>query len=206
MRIFPLRNFSLHAWTADPNAGVGNVGRIGDFGVRYDAGQVRLYQNIDGTATGWGQIAPPGGGTWTLTSALTITGAVITIGEGLLASLSTAVADYAVNTPTPIFVVRTEHPGGNVESGFTLPARTGGWKCIDAYTRSRGGTAGTLTLLDATGGNAMTDAIVPGNANVITRATSIVQAQEDVATGATPVWSGATNPPATDCYSTWVGL
>ena len=141
-----------------------------------------------------------------VTGGLTVTAGTVTIGESLLASLFTAVADYAVDTLTPTFVVRTDHAGGNVEDAFTLPARTGGWRLVDAFVRSRGGTAGNLTLLDATGGNAMTDAIVPGNADVVTRAGSLVQAQEDVATGAVPVWSGAGGPPATTCYSYWVGL
>ena len=130
----------------------------------------------------------------------------ISIGEGLITGLASAVADYAVETLTPTFILRSDHAGGNAEDPFTLPPRTGGWRLVDAYIRSTGGTAGTMTLLDATGGNAMTNAMVPGNANVVTRATSLVTAQEDVASGATPVWSGASTPPATTCYSIWVGL
>ena len=208
------QGYSLHVFTADPNAGAGNPGRRGDYGARSDAGQVRLYQNVDGTATGWRELPPPGGGTWTLTNGLVIQGSsfhfqgtIFTIGEGLFSSLATAVADYMPNNLVTTFVIHTEHPGG-VASPVVGPlsARTGGWRLYRAWTRSRGGTGGSLTLLDAAGGNAMTDAIVPGNANDIVNASQIIRAEQDVPSAASPVWSGALGTPAADCYTEWVGL
>ena len=72
--------------------------------------------------------------------------------------------------------------------------------------RSTDSTGGNLTLKDAAAGNAMTDAIVPGNANVITRAAQIIVAEQVAASGSTPVWDGAASTPATTCYSVWIGL
>lgn len=130
----------------------------------------------------------------------------VTFGEAMLANLHIGVRDYAEDILVPTFIVRTDHAGGNTEETFTLPARTGGWMLVDAFVRSAAGTGGNYTLKDAAGGNAMTNAIVPGNANVITRATSIIVAQETVGSGAVPEWDGAASSPASACYSIWVGL
>ncbi len=141
------------------------------------------------------------------TGGLLVTAGNVNIGTGLLRSLSTAVENFAVNVLAPTFTIVTNHAGGNVEQNVgPMLARPNGWRLVRAYTRSTGGTAGTLTLLDATSGNAMTNAIVPGNANVVVNAAQIITAQETVASLATPVWAGATNPPATTCYTEWVGL
>jgi hypothetical protein len=105
-----------------------------------------------------------------------------------------------------MYIARTEHPGGNAEAAINLPPRTGGWRLVNAYIRSRGASAGNATLLDLTAGNAMTNAMVPGAANVVTNASSLIQAQEDVPSGNAPVWSGASNPPAFDGFSVWIGL
>ena len=170
----------FHTLLADPLAGNGTPGDAGDILFRIDVRQV--YMNTDGTPTGWVQFLftdnlPTAFPSWT-------TGAVV----------------------APAFTVGVDHPGGAVEAGVTLPARTNGWRLVDAYVRSRGGSAGTFTLLDATAGNAMTDAMVPGAANAITRAASLIQAEETVAGGGIPVWSGTAGTPATTCFALWVGL
>jgi hypothetical protein len=141
-----------------------------------------------------------------ITGGLEVDAGNVVIAEGLLPNLAVAVADYAVNTLVPTFTIATDHGGGNADQAFTLPARTGGWRLIDAYVRSTAGTGGNLTLKDAAGGNAMTDAIVPGNANVITRAAQIIVGEQVAASGSTPVWDGAASTPATTCYSVWMGL
>jgi hypothetical protein len=105
-----------------------------------------------------------------------------------------------------MYIVRTDHPGGNVEAAINLPARTGGWRLVNAYIRSTGSAAGNATLKDLTGGNAMTNAISVGAANVVTNAGSLIQAQEDVPSGNSPVWAGASTPPTFTGFSVWIGL
>ena len=130
----------------------------------------------------------------------------ITFGETLLTNLHIGVRDFAENILTPTFLVSTNHTTGNASEAFALPARTGGWRLVDAYIRSRGGAAGTAVLQDAAGGNAMTNLIAVGAANVRTQAGSLIQPQEDVPSAASPAWTGAGGPPAFDGYSLWVGL
>ncbi len=130
------------------------------------------------------------------------------VAEGLMVDPHIAFDDFADGTPHPLLVCRIGHPGGNVDGNIVLPARVGGWRMMDAYLRSGGATAGNITARTAAagGGNAVTDAMVPGNANVITRAASLVAADEDFASGATVFFNGAGGPPATTVYATFVGL
>ena len=104
--------------------------------------------------------------------------------------------------------LRIEHPGGNVDATAQLPPRPNGWRVVDATLRSRGGTAGNMTLRTAAGGGgtAVTNAMVPGNANLLTKATTIVQAVETFAGGSVLYANGASNPPATDVDIEIVGL
>ena len=132
----------------------------------------------------------------------------VTFGEGVLTNLPTASVDYAENTIIPWYIVVTEHPGGNAEEAFTLPRRTGGWRCVWGYVRNTSGTGGTgtLQLLDASGGNAISDAVTIGNDNVIVNIGTLDNAQETVGSGASPVWSGASSADASTCLSVWIGL
>ena len=175
--------FALHSHTTTPVGNITPVAR-GDVLIRTDDGSIWVATTT--VNTGWVEVAA--------------------LGEGLITGLSTSVADYAVNTLVPTFTIATDHAGGDVNQAFTLPTRTGGWRLIDAYLRSTAGTGGNLQLKDAAAGNAMTDAIVPGNANVITRAAQIITAQQVAASASTPVWDGAAGTPATTCYSVWMGL
>jgi hypothetical protein len=53
----------------------------------------------------------------------------------------------------------------------TLPNRTGGWRVVDCWVVSNGATAGTITVNNVTAAAAVSNAMVPGNAGVITRST-----------------------------------
>lgn len=176
-----IEGWGIHVLLEDPNTANGGAGEPGDRGdvlVRTDV--PLIYQNVDGTPTNWRLGVDP-----------------------------TAFPDYTEDgtLKVPTFLVGVNHPGGAVEAAFSaLPARTNGWRLVDAYLRSRGGSAGSLTLLDASGGNAMTDAMLPAALNGITRASEIIRAEEDVPGGAIPVWSGAAGTPPTTCYALFVGL
>lgn len=178
MIISSWQNVALHFFTVDPNSGALYTPlRAGDFGVLNDgAGDVRFFQNTDGTSAGWVEI--PG--------------------------VPTFAYDTVMTTPR---LVITDHPGGAAEADIgPLPARANGWKLVNAWVRANGNIAGTATVLDGTGGNAMTNPMVPGDANAIEVAAAIIQAQEDVAGGATPVWSSIAGTPAYQGYTMWVGL
>ena len=160
-RILQFEAFAIFAGTVDPNGNETPTSR-GDLYLRTDAGQVRFFQNTDGTNTGWAEVALQGGDALTAITinlvdntapALTVQTSgfdnmvristtngseSISIGEGLITGLASAVADYAVETLTPTFILRSDHAGGNAEDPFTLPPRTGGWRLVDAYIRSTG--------------------------------------------------------------------
>ncbi len=143
-----------------------------------------------------------GGGTFQ------VNGGGLAVVEGGFATPHLAFADYAVGTPGVKLLVEVAHPGGNVDGSVVLPARVGGWKMTDATLRSLGATAGTITARTAAGGGgtAVTDAMVPGNNHVITRATQLDDAAQTFASGATVFFNGAGGPPATTVYAEFVGL
>jgi hypothetical protein len=121
---------------------------------------------------------------------------------------SAAFQALVTGIPSPVSRIRVDHPGGNVDSIITLPQRPGGWQVQNVFLRSRGASAGTLTLRDtaAGAGAALTDAMVPGNADILTYATTIVQAQENRASSSQLFLNGAGGPPACTGYIEVVGL
>ena len=74
------------------------------------------------------------------------------------------------------------YPGGVNTTSIAMPARTGGWRVVDAYLRSGGATGGTATVQNHTAA-AITNAMVPGNADIITRAASINNGNAVIAGG-----------------------
>lgn len=154
------------------------------------------------TSNGFEQI------TYNGTSPFVVNGGGISIAEGGLLTPQLAFPDYAAGTPHPGLVLGIAHPGGAADASAVLPARVGGWRITDARVRSEGATGGSLTVRTAAGGggNAVTDAIVPGNADAITRAARLVQADEDFASGATVYVRGAGGTPASTVYLSLVGL
>lgn len=123
---------------------------------------------------------------------------------------SEAFENAVVAFPFPVSRIRVQHPGGVADATtITLPARAGGWLVMDAFLRSKGATGGAITLrnLAAGAGAALTDAMVPGNANIITRATTIVEALE-IPPGGSDLFfnSAAAGTPPTTCYVDVMGL
>lgn len=109
----------------------------------------------------------------------------ITFSAGLLTNLPQAVVAIAPGVPGMGIWISRSYNAGASNTDFALPARTGGWRVVDAYIRSDGATGGTLTVQTAGGAASVTDAMVPGNANVITRAAQVINANATFASGAT---------------------
>jgi hypothetical protein len=184
--------------------------------------------NYTGASTGWRLIPAQSWSattalTWTLldnsTDALVIStggfGALltfkttngaeaVTFGPKALADIATGLAGVSDGQLGARLVVRLQHPGGNVTQSVTLPTRVGGWTIQDAYIRSKGATAGSLQAKGPAAVD-LTNAMVPGNADEITRASSILAANEVVATGAQIDWVGVGGPPPATCYLLLVG-
>jgi hypothetical protein len=117
-----------------------------------------------------------------------------------LDNLSIAVAPSANQQVGAVFSVPVTFTAGASNTDFVLPARTGGFRLVDAYIRSNGATGGTLTVQTAGGGANCTDAMVPGNANVITRASQIINANCTFASGATVRLAAAAGAPAGEAF------
>lgn len=71
---------------------------------------------------------------------------------------SSAAADGGANAG---FFIRKTYNAGASTTDFALPARTGGWRIVDAYIISGGATGGTVQLQTAGGASNVTDAMVP---------------------------------------------
>lgn len=89
---------------------------------------------------------------------------------------------------------------GPSTTDFALPTRGGGWRVVDAYIRSDGVTGGTVQVQTAGGAANVSDTMVPGNANVITRAGEIDNANATFASGATVRLDIAAGAPAGEAF------
>jgi hypothetical protein len=74
------------------------------------------------------------------------------------------------------------YPGGVNTTSIAMPARTGGWRVVDAFIRSGGATGGTAIVQNHAAA-AITNAMVPGNADIITRCASINNGNAVIAGG-----------------------
>lgn len=108
-------------------------------------------------------------------------------------------ADLSVSTA---FTLRMD-VGAGLTATATLPARAGGWRIVEVWIVSGGATAGTITVNNVTAGLAVTNAMVPGNAGIITRTTTAANA--NIAGGGQITAVGAGNP-ASVCYLTLLPL
>jgi hypothetical protein len=79
-------------------------------------------------------------------------------------------------------IIRHSHAGGAATAVIALPSRATGFNVVDAHVRSEGGTGGTVTVNNQASA-AVSDAMVPGNTGVITRAGSIDAGNGDGVTG-----------------------
>lgn len=125
----------------------------------------------------------------------------ITFGDRMLSNLPAAVGAAADGTgAVPIMVAKT-YAAGISTTDFALPQRTGGsWRVINAWIRSDGATGGSVQLQTAGGAANVTDAMVPGNANVITRCASITNANATFASGATARLNITAGAPAGEAF------
>lgn len=110
-------------------------------------------------------------------------------------SLATAGANGTSGAVVTPQVLRVD-VGAGATVNTVLPARTNGFRVIDAWIVSGGATAGTITVQTTAPANVST-AMVPGNAGQVTLTADINNAT--FASGATIRVTGAGNPAAV-CY------
>jgi hypothetical protein len=121
------------------------------------------------------------------------------------ASLNVAIAstDAANNTITAGLFLRVSlaanATGVTVNLNVALPARVGGWRVVDSYIISGGPTGGSVQV-QTTAPAAVTDAMVPGNANVVTRNASLTLANATFASAASIRFAVANGSPATEAF------
>lgn len=109
----------------------------------------------------------------------------VTFSENALTNLPVANRDTANNQIDAGFWLRATFPGGAVNTDVAVPARAGGYRVVDAYINNTSGGAGGGTLTVQTGaGVAITNAMVPGAADALTRAASVSTANGVIASGA----------------------
>ena len=119
------------------------------------------------------------------TGGLTVSSGIINFPQASL-NLSNLSTDAANNLITAGFFLRATHGAGASTTDVVLPARTGGWRIVDAYITSGGAAAGSVQVQTAGGAANITNAMVPGAAaGAITRANLVEPANNTVASGAT---------------------
>jgi hypothetical protein len=109
------------------------------------------------------------------TGGLNVVAGTVGLPEASL-NVASVTTDAANNAVTVGLFIRKSHAanGGGfpMSTDVVLPARVGGWRVVDAYIISAGPTGGTVQVL-TTGGLTVSNAMVPGNADVLTRATAM---------------------------------
>jgi hypothetical protein len=136
------------------------------------------------------------------TGGLTVTAGPVSVPEASL-NLASATTDAANNTVTAGFFFRVALGANATGLAFNLnvalPARVGGWRVVDSYIISAGPTGGTVQVL-TTGGLTVSNAMVPGNADALTRATAITLANASFASAASVRFAVANGSPATEAF------
>ena len=105
----------------------------------------------------------------------------------------------ADGVPDMALWVRKTYAAGASNTDFALPAGRS-MRLVDAYIRSDGATGGSVQVQTAAGAANCTDAMVPGNANVLTRATQTVIANCTFAASATVRLSIAAGAPLGEAF------
>jgi hypothetical protein len=110
-----------------------------------------------------------------LNSTGALLGGAITGVAGFLRTTADAQADAGI-------FIRKTFTAGATNVDFLFPARSAGlgWRIVDVYIRSAGATGGTVQLQTAAGAANVTEAMVPGNASILTRCTTITIANGTV--------------------------
>jgi hypothetical protein len=120
-----------------------------------------------------------------VTGGLVVTAGTVTLPQASLnvASVTTDAANEAI---TAGLFLRATHGAGASTTDVVLPARTGGWRIVDAYISSGGAAAGSVQVQTAGGAANITNTMIPGgNVGAITRANLVDPANSTVASGAT---------------------
>ena len=138
------------------------------------------------------------------TGGLTITAGGLTVTAGAVSfpantvslALSVAAAPTGV-VGTPL-TLNVTYAAGASSVDTVLPVRAGGFKVYDVHIVSGGATGGTVTVQTAGGAAAVSNAMVPGNATLITRTTLLDNTV--FASGATIRVAVAAGAPLGNCY------
>lgn len=120
-----------------------------------------------------------------------------------IASEVRAAADGKMN---PEFVITKSYTAGASNTDFVTEDHGRSIRIIDVHIVSDGATGGSVTLQTAAGAANITNAMTPGNADVITRASSLLQANDEVAAGATLRIAAAAGAPAGTMFIRAVAL
>ncbi len=135
------------------------------------------------------------------TGGLNVVAGTVVLPEASL-NVANATTDAANNAVTAGLFIRkslASNGGAPINTDVVLPARVGGWRIVDAYIISAGPTGGTVQV-NTTTPAAVTDAMVPGNANVVTRNTSLTLANATFASGASIRFTIGTGAPVTEAF------
>lgn len=121
--------------------------------------------------------------------------------EAVDLDVAVASTDAANNTITAGLWFPVAVTGGGGTNVITLTqVRSGGWRVVDAYIVSGGATAGSVTVTRGSDDAAITDAMVPGNATVVTRAGAITLANATIANQGTLKFVSAGATPACTAF------
>jgi len=155
------------------------------------------------TTNGAEQVAYNGAAAFRInTGGLQVVAGSVSLPEASL-NLSIATTDAADGTITAGFFIRksliANATGLPFNTDVVLPARVGGWRVVDAYIISAGATGGSVQV-NTTAPAAVTNAMVPGNADVVTRNSSLTLANATFASGASIRLTIANGSPATEAF------
>lgn len=125
----------------------------------------------------------------------------IQYGEGVLTNMPIAVSDTLDGAIQVGFWLSKTFPAGAGPTDVVLPARVGGWRVVDAYLNNTSGGAGGGTLqVQTVGGAPISDAMIPGVANGLTRAAAIQSANAAIPSGGTVRLAGGVATTAGTAY------
>lgn len=130
---------------------------------------VITIQTGDSASAASGGIVIQTGTAGTTRGNITLSALAITFNEGSLTNLAVGSRDASDGQIDAGFWVSKTYPAGAGPTTFTLPARVGGWRVVDAYIVANGA-GGTLAIARDIDGLAIVGAMTEGGGNVIDRA------------------------------------
>ena len=125
------------------------------------------------------------GGVTIFAGGLSVNAGSVTLPENTV-NVASVATDAGNNLVSAGLFLRATHGAGASTTDIVLPARTGGWRVVDAYINSGGAAAGSVQVQTAGGAANVTNPMVPGAAvGAITRANLVDPANNTFASGAT---------------------